>query len=87
MSHQAAVYQWTRQIARQFPPLRASQAKVLAAFRRRQEERVCATPLAGEAWQERDLYAGAGRIRIGRHGRGSKRTESGGAGFSLRRAP
>lgn len=32
MSHRAAVYQWTEQIARQFTPLRASQAKVLAAF-------------------------------------------------------
>ena len=32
MSQQAAVYQWTTRIARQFPHLRASQAKVLAAF-------------------------------------------------------
>ena len=32
MSQQAAVYQWIARIARQFPPLRASQAKVLAAF-------------------------------------------------------
>lgn len=32
MSHHAAVYQWTEQIARQFAHLRASQAKVLAAF-------------------------------------------------------
>jgi len=28
MSQQAAVYQWTTRIARQFPQLRASQAKV-----------------------------------------------------------
>ncbi len=32
MSQPRAVYQWTEQIARQFPQLRASQAKVLAAF-------------------------------------------------------
>ena len=32
MSEQGAVYQWSARIARQFPHLRASQAKVLAAF-------------------------------------------------------